>query len=101
MRRGGGVRLTVTLDVPDDALDEVVDRLAERLGPILSPPEADRWLDAEEAAAYLGFDSVSPLDKIRASRQIEFSQARPGAKTWFRRSALDDFRERFLLLPRE
>ena len=46
----------------------------------------------EDAADYFGFESVDPLHKLTAARRIEFSQEGPGAKTWFRRSALDDYR---------
>ncbi len=68
--------------------------LAERLGPYLrsgsSPP--DEWLDANAAADYLSLPR-STLHKLTAERAIPFAQDGPGCKLYFKRSALDAWRE--------
>jgi len=68
--------------------------LAERLAPFLPPPAAptpDRWLTTREAAEYLGM-SVPALHRLTAERAIPFEQDGPGAKCYFKRSELDDWR---------
>jgi excisionase family DNA binding protein len=74
---------------PDDLAD-----LAERLAPFLRPTAStgdDRWLTTQQAAEYLGM-SVHALHKLTAARSIPFSQAGPGARCYFRRSDLDEWR---------
>ena len=80
-----------------DALDaDALDRLAERLAPRLTnhltaavtAPECDRWLTTREAATHIG-RSTTALHKLTAARGIPFSQDGPGARCYFRRSALD------------
>ena len=78
-----------------EALDEdACALLAERLGPYLrlgsSPP--DEWLDASAAADYLSLPR-STLHKLTAERAIPFAQDGPGCKLYFKRSALDAWRE--------
>ena len=78
----------------DDAgLDMLADRLAPKLRERLAPAAAeDGWLDAKRAAAYLGL-SINALHKLTAERAIPFEQKSPGCKAWFKRSALDAWRE--------
>lgn len=57
-----------------------------------SPPEADAWMTAREAAGYLGFASVHPLHKLTAARAIPFEQDGPGCRLFFKRSDLDGWR---------
>jgi excisionase family DNA binding protein len=64
--------------------------LAERLRPYLVAE--DGWLGTKEAAAYAGC-SVHSLRHAVARGEVEFEQACPGGKTWFRRSALDRWRQ--------
>ena len=67
--------------------------LAERLGPYLRPVSAsDESLDADGAAAYLSLPR-STLHKLTAERGIPFAQDGPGCKLYFKRSALDAWRE--------
>jgi excisionase family DNA binding protein len=73
--------------LPDSALDALAQRLASRL--TVGAP--DRWLSTHEAAAYLGI-TANALHKLTARRAIEFEQAKPGAKCWFRKSDLDAWR---------
>ena len=86
-----GGRVVLTLD--DDALIRLADLVGERIAPLAtSTPAADGWLDAKGAAAYLGFESVHPLHKLTAAREVAFSQDSTGGKCWFRRSDLDAYR---------
>jgi excisionase family DNA binding protein len=79
-----------------DALGEqALERLAVRLSPYLEASHhelsAGGWLDAREAAAYLGL-SLDALHKLTAARSIPFEQDGPGCKLWFQRSELDRWR---------
>jgi hypothetical protein len=72
---------------PDDLAD-----LAERLAPYLRPAQTDGgWLDTKAAAAHLGI-STHAMHRLSAERAIPFSQSAPGAKCYFRRSDLDEWR---------
>jgi len=74
--------------------DDAYALLAARLAPFLQQPApADAWLDAKEAAAYLGMPT-STLHKLTAERAIPFTQEGPGCKLYFKRSELDAWRER-------
>jgi excisionase family DNA binding protein len=78
-----------------EALDnDACTHLAERLRPYLRPvaPPPDEWLDSEAAAAYLSLPR-STLHKLTAERAIPFNQDGPGCKLYFKRSALDAWRE--------
>jgi excisionase family DNA binding protein len=78
-----------------EALDnDACIHLAERLGPYLRPvvPLPDEWLDSEAAAAYLSLPRTA-LHKLTAERAIPFAQDGPGCKLYFKRSALDTWRE--------
>jgi hypothetical protein len=72
--------------------DHDLDRLAELLADRLRGP-GDGWLDARAAAAYAGC-TVPALRYAMARGEVAFEQAGPGAKVWFRRSALDRWRAR-------
>ena len=67
--------------------------LAERLAPFLRTPAAsdDGWLNTKQAAEYLGI-SVHALHRLTAERRIPLHQDRPGARCFFRRSELDEWR---------
>lgn len=88
-RTGNGLAVALI-----DSLDEGALRvLAERLAPYLpSSAPADEWLDAEGAATYLCVPK-STLHKLTAECAIPFEQDGPGCKLYFRRSALDAWRE--------
>ena len=77
-----------------DGLDaNSLERLAERLRPYLPvQAEPDGWLDINGAAAYLALPR-STLHKLTAARSIPFSQDCQGGKLYFKRSALDAWRE--------
>ena len=75
----------------DDALDLLAAKVARRLV-VPSAPIKDGWIDAKQAAAYLG-TTLSSLWKLTAAREIPFSQDGPGCKCWFKRSQLDAWRE--------
>jgi len=86
-------RVRVGLDaLDDDGLDRLAAKVAGRLVGPPSPPIEDGWIDAKQAAAYLG-TTVSSLWKLTAAREIPFSQDGPGCKCWFKRSQLDAWRE--------
>jgi hypothetical protein len=68
--------------------------LADRLAPFLpAPPATSEWLGTRQAAAHLGI-SVHALHRLTGSRAIPFHQDRPGARCWFLRSELDEWRMR-------
>lgn len=67
--------------------------LAERLSPHLNErPSSDRWLDARDAAAYLGI-AYGTVRQYASERSIPFHQERPQARLWFKASELDAWRE--------
>jgi hypothetical protein len=79
-----------TIASDPEALAELADALAPHLG---DSPDADRWMDAKAAAAYVGLPSVNALHKLTAARLIPFEQDVRGGKCWFKRSALDAWRQ--------
>jgi hypothetical protein len=85
-------------ELDDGALDVLAERLAPRLASRLMPaqPEADRWLDSQAAASYLGI-TKNALHKHTSARTIPFEQDSPGGKLWFKPCELDAWRrgERF------
>lgn len=94
--RGGSVHAQSDLAIAFiEALDDdACTHLAERLRPYLRlvAPTPDEWLDSEAAAAYLSLPR-STLHKLTAERAIPFEQDGPGCKLYFKRSALDAWRE--------
>jgi hypothetical protein len=83
----------VSLTLPGEALEALAEHLRELIGG--APSEGateDRWMDTKAAAAYLGYTSVSPLQKLTAMRRVPFSQDVAGGKCWFLRSELDSWR---------
>lgn len=86
----------VSSAVLDDLGAEDLARLAERLMPYLPSepaPTPDGWLNAQDAAQYLGL-SINALHKFTAARTIPFEQESPGCRCWFKRSELDGWRRR-------
>jgi hypothetical protein len=79
----------------DELGDDDLRALAQLLAPYLPAPVPadDGWLNTRAAAAYAGC-SVNALHRAMASREVEFEQSGPGAKAWFRRSAIDAWRRR-------
>jgi hypothetical protein len=82
----------LSIELPEKVLDALAERVAarvlERLG---NEQDGDRWLDAKQAADYLGL-SINALHKLTAARQLPAEQDAPGHKLWFRRSQLDHWR---------
>ena len=75
-----------------EALEALVEILAPRLVAHLAPiPLEDGWLNAREAASYIGI-STNALHKLTAAREIPFEQDCAGGKLWFKRSELDAWR---------
>jgi excisionase family DNA binding protein len=78
----------------DDLDPDDLRELAERLAPYLprpTPSDVDRWLTTKQAAEHLGM-SVGALHRLTAERAIPFEQSGPGAKCYFKRSDLDEWR---------
>jgi hypothetical protein len=76
---------------PDD-LAALADRLAPYLPPTTSKATtSDGWLSTRDAASYAGC-STHALHRAMAAREVDFEQSGPGAKAWFRRSAIDAWR---------
>lgn len=77
----------------DQLLGRLADLVAERLmerGDARTQ-EADDWMDARGAAAYLGIHRDT-LRKLAAQRAIPVHQDGPRCKLYFRREELDDWR---------
>jgi excisionase family DNA binding protein len=74
----------------DDACIHLAERLRPYLRPVATPP--DGWLDSEATAEYLSLP-LSTLHKLTAERAIPFTQDGRGCKLYFKRSALDTWRE--------
>ena len=70
--------------------DLVVDRLMERTQ-AQSSDHASAWLDARDAAEYLGVHRDT-LRELAAQRAIPTHQDGPGCKLYFRRDELDEWR---------
>jgi excisionase family DNA binding protein len=70
--------------------DLIVDRLTERTE-AGSKQDADDWMDARAAAAYLGIHRDT-LRKLAAERAVPVHQDGPGCKLYFRRDELDHWR---------
>jgi excisionase family DNA binding protein len=70
--------------------EELRDRL--KLEPPRQVPTEDGWLDTTHAAEYLGI-TTNALYKLTAGRLIPFEQDGPGCRCWFKRCALDEWRE--------
>jgi hypothetical protein len=89
------VALVDALD--DAALDTLADRLAPLLAERLGEQRDDEWMDARGAARYLGL-TLSALHRLttREARAkpggIPAHQDMPGARLWFLRSELDQWR---------
>jgi excisionase family DNA binding protein len=79
---------SVALDVPPEMVEQIAMRAAE----LVQARGDDRWMTAKEAADYLALP-VSTLHKLTAARAIPFEQDMAGGKLYFKRSALDRWRE--------
>ena len=80
----------IVAELNDDALAMLAQRLAPYL-PHSQTTTADGWMDSHEAASYLGITRTA-LHRLTAAREVPFAQSRPGAKTYFQRSELDNWR---------
>jgi excisionase family DNA binding protein len=79
------------LSLPPEILEQLAERAAEIVLERLEPLDADRWMDAGDAAAYLGL-TRNALHKLTARRGIPFAQDATGGKCWFQKSELDAWR---------
>jgi excisionase family DNA binding protein len=81
----------VDLPVPDALLDALADRIADRLAqrqPVASEP-ASPWLNAEQAAAYLGGAKLSRVyDLIQTGK---LTPTRDGRRVVLHRDDLDAY----------
>lgn len=68
--------------------DLVVERLLERTE---AEPRPNQWMDARDAAAYLGVHRDT-VRKLAAERAIPVHQDGPGSRLYFRRGELDEWR---------
>jgi hypothetical protein len=74
--------------------DAAADELRAIIGiEATAPSDPDPWITADQAAAYLGFKSVHALHKLTSADGIPFEQDAPNCKLYFKRSALDRWRE--------
>lgn len=69
--------------------DQALAQLAEKLRPYLAGD--DGWLGTRDAATYAGC-SLNSLRHAMANGEVEFTQHVSGGKAWFKRSALDRWR---------
>jgi excisionase family DNA binding protein len=76
----------------DLLLGRLADLVADRLSQSVNPDEpADDWMDAREAASYLGVHRDT-LRKLAAERAVPVHQDGPGCKLYFNRDELDEWR---------
>ena len=76
-------------------IDRLVDRVAAAVVARLEMDNADRgdeWFDSGQAAEYLGLHRDT-LRRLAAARAIPTEQDGRGCKLFFRRSALDEWRQ--------
>jgi len=82
--------------VIDLLIDRLADRLANavvaRLSSVQGRDEPDEWLDSRQAADYLGLHRDT-LRRLAAARLIPAEQDSRGCKLYFRREALDEWRQ--------
>jgi excisionase family DNA binding protein len=79
----------------DLLIDRLVDRVAAAVVARLDNDGADReddWFDSAQAAEYLGLHRDT-LRRLAAARAIPTEQDGRGCKLFFRRSALDEWRQ--------
>lgn len=79
---------TLTVDIPSELVEVIAARAAE----LLQARSDDRWMGAKEASTYLAVP-VSSIHKLSAARAIPAEQDVAGGKLYFKRSALDTWRE--------
>jgi hypothetical protein len=82
------IELTITLT--DGQLDAIAERIAAKVSQ--RDRQDDEWLDSRCAAQHLGI-SRDKLRKLAAGGAILSEQDAPGCKRYFRRSALDRWRQ--------
>jgi len=90
MTRGGGDGSIIDLFI-----DHLVDRVAAAVVARLETGRADQgdeWFDSAQAAEYLGLHRDT-LRRLAAARAIPTEQDGRGCKLFFRRSALDEWRQ--------
>ena len=81
--------------VIDLLIDCLIDRVAAAVVARLENDSADRgdeWFDSRQAAEYLGVHRDT-LRRLAAARAIPTEQDGRGCKLFFRRSALDEWRQ--------
>ncbi len=85
----------LALTIPDDLVERIAQRLAaavlQELGAGATRGSPERWLDTQRAADYLGLHRDT-VRKLAAAAKLPYEQDRPGAKLYFRQSALDGWR---------
>ncbi len=81
-------RNAAALAVPDELLDDLAERVAVRVAALLAEKAVDdsRWLDADQAAAYLGCARTRVYDLVRREKLVA---RRDGRRMLFRKSDLD------------
>ena len=84
--------LTVSEDALNALAERVADLVVDRLAPLLPNAGAGEWMTTAQAAAYLGLTTTA-LHKLTSARLVPFSQEKPGARCYFKRSDLDSWRE--------
>src|SRR3712207_3153059 len=89
------VRISIDLD---ELADSVAQKVVAALKEMANRSTDNGWLDSRGAATYLGITPAA-LDKLCAARRVPFQQDGVGAKRWFRRGELDDFRHGRSVLP--
>ncbi len=88
----GQLAAALLAELGDAELDQLARLLAPRLQRLAEPSAGDGWLDTKDAAEYLGI-SRHALRRLTAERRVPFSQDQPGARCYFSRQALDQWRE--------
>jgi excisionase family DNA binding protein len=99
MLREGAGRLSYPSDNDRLVIDVLIDRLVDRVAAAVvarlendNVDRGDEWFDSAQAAEYLGLHRDT-LRRLAAARAIPTEQDGRGCKLFFRRSALDEWRQ--------
>jgi predicted DNA-binding transcriptional regulator AlpA len=90
VRRGFDV--SITLDLPDALVEQIAERVAVLLAE-RAEPKAEPWLTVEQAAAHLGISTSQLYTLASRRRRNGVPLTKEGARSYFRASELDRWRE--------
>lgn len=78
--------MTLAFDLTEDSLDQLAAKVAARLGS-LKTDEPEPWINADQAAEYLGASDRRRIYELVKQGRIPFTK--DGVRLLFRRSEID------------